>query len=119
MNSYIILHNMETYSRKMLLSSYQREGFEIVYEIDNTVCLKKTETEVDNDTELGMLKVICSQLRRSIRDKAVTADVSDLINSNIERLTANKLSSLKFHDRFNDETRNLVTRLLVGNSDEI
>lgn len=119
MNRYIIIHNMENYSRKMLIASYEREGFSAVYDDEKTVCLKKSDTDVDETIEQGMLKVICSQLKRAVRDKAVSTDVSDIMNRHIERLTANKMSSLKFHDPFNDEVKHLVTRLLIGEDNEI
>lgn len=118
MNKYLILYNLESITQKTLLTSYAKEDYCVIFEDGSLMCLKKSDNVVDPEIEKGMLKVICSQVKRTLRDKSVTADVSKLMNNNIERLTANSLSSLKFHDRFLDETKALVMRLVLD-KDEI
>lgn len=118
MNKYLILYNLESITQKTLLTSYAKEDYYVILEDGSLMCLKKSEDQVDPEIEQAMLKVICSQIKRTLRNRSVTADVSKLMNDNIERLTANRLNSLKFHDRFLDETKALVTRLLLD-KDEI
>lgn len=112
MNHYILLHQTEPWIRRTTLQAYLNDGYSVFFEDARTLLVYMRTDPVDTQTEATLLRLIIRSFRRSIRHSAVL-DLSDLMNKHIARLTDNHCSSLKFHDPFNDELKQLIVRTLV------
>lgn len=111
MNTYILVKNPDTLIMDTLRSAYLNEGYTVhCDEKDILLAVKHTES-ADEDTEKTMLQVICSSLRRL--PGSFTVNLSDLVNRHIQRLTENGCQSLKFHDPFTDELKQICVRLVT------
>ena len=107
-NSYILLAYLEDNLLKNTCKSYLKEGYSELLAHKNVIILKKTDGNVNEDSELKMCSVFISMMNRMRFDRPVVMDISSLINRNIERLESNEFKSLKFNDRFIWEIRQLL-----------
>ena len=94
MNTYILVKTPDTLVSDTLKGAYMKEGYTVYHEDTDILLLVKHSVPVDTDTEKTMLQVICSSLCRY--PGSFTADLSDLVNRHIQRLTENGCQSLKF-----------------------
>ena len=88
------------------------EGFTVFHEDEHTVLLYRHTDPVDAETEETMLRVILSRFHHTTVPRTVL-DLSDVMNRHIARLTEEHCSSLRFHDPFLDELKQLQTRTLL------
>ena len=113
MNEYYLLYNVDTHILNKTRDSYLREGFEIVFEDDKSLVVKRS-TEENEEGEEKILKMIFQRFQRSSIDRPVSLDLSDLINRHLYRLVGNGFKSLKLHDPFIDELDHLITDIRLN-----
>ena len=114
MNKYTLLYRVDPLIRSTMKQGFLSEGWSVFSEDEDTLIMVLHREPVDAGTEEKMLSVIRSRFRRSSAGTAVL-DLSDIMNKHIARLTENQCSSLKFHDPFLDELKQLQVRSLVQN----
>ncbi|MBQ1325800.1 MAG: hypothetical protein IIY52_07305 [Solobacterium sp.] len=113
MNKYTLLYRAEKWMRRTAEQGYLKEGYEVCFKDEDTLLMVLHTAPVDEETERKMLQVILSAFRRSGSAGNAVLDLSDLMNRHIGRLTENQCSSLKFHDPFLDELKQLQIRQLI------
>ncbi len=111
MNTYYLVKSPDPWFLTELENAYLNEGYTVYLRDTDILLLVKHSVPVDTDTEKTMLQVICSSLCRY--PGSFTADLSDLVNRHIQRLTENGCQSLKFHDPFTDELKQICVRLVT------
>ena len=111
MNTYYLVKSPDPWFLTELENAYVNEGYTVYLRDTDILLLVKHSVPVDTDTEKIMLQVICSSLRRL--PGSFTVDLSDLVNRHIQRLTENGCQSLKFHDPFTDELKQLNVQLIA------
>ena len=114
MNKYTLLYRVDPLIRRTMKQGFLNEGWTVFSEDEDTLMLVLHREPVDAGTEEKMLGVILSRFRRSSAGTAVL-DLTDITNRHTARLTENQCSSLKFHDPFLDELKQLQIRTLVEN----
>ena len=114
MNKYTLLYRVHPLIRRTMKQGFLSEGWTVFFEDEDTLMMTLHREPVDAGTEEKMLRVILSRFRRSSAGTAVL-DLTDMMNRHIARLTENQCSSLKLHDPFLDELKQLQVRTLVQN----
>ena len=114
MNEYFLLYNSEPMVIRFTKQAYLEAGFDIYYEDDSALLVKKTPEEKNKNAEDIMLKTILSRFQRSSLDRPVSVDLSPIMNKHIDRLTEENFKNFKFHDLFLDDLRSLVTRAMLN-----
>ncbi len=114
MNEYFLLYNSEAMVIRFTKQAYLEAGFDIYFEDDSAILVKKTPEEKNKNAEDIMLKTILSRFQRSSLDRPVSVDLSPIMNKHIDRLTEENFKNFKFHDLFLDDLRSLVTRAMLN-----
>lgn len=103
---YLLLYKLNEMLKEKILSGYLKDGFNILYENDNVILIKKSDINIiDEDI---YVKVLFSFLNRSkimLKNKRFVSDLTDAFN-----YASKKEGFSKFDNKFEWYIRNIIIR---------
>ena len=110
MENYILLANLEENFLHQSVNALLNEGYTILREQGSYLIMMKGEV---TPTDEKMAEILFSMMKRMRFDVSCYEDVSNMFNSNKERLEKEQFSRLKFNDRFVWYIRQFLAALKV------
>ena len=108
---YLLLYKLDEMLKENLLNGYLKDGFNILYEKDNVILIKKSDINIiDEDI---YVKVLFSFLNRSkvmLKNKSFVSDLTDAFI-----YVSKKEGFSKFDNKFEWYIRNIITKEIVNN----
>ena len=105
---YLLLYNIEPLSKNVLLNSYMKDGFEVIFKTSDYILIKNKNTSIKDEDIY--IKILNSYLKRSIITKKLKGKIIDL--SSAFKYAKTKDGFNKFDNRFDWYIRNIITKEL-------
>ena len=110
---YLLLFNMDKLSNKVFLKSYLDDGFEIVFDTDNSILIKKNNNRIiDEDI---YIKILSSYLNRKKLNSDIKGKIIDLTDA--FKYAESKKGYDKFDNRFDWYIRNTIVKEIIGSNE--
>ena len=112
--SYLLLHNLEEYTYKKILESYEKDGYMIIHKENKDTLIKKSNLIIKDEDIY--IKVLFSQLNKN---KIINNSKGLVIDITKAFLHAYKKNSFdKFDNIFIWHIRNILIRNAIGEENE-
>lgn len=104
--NYILFHNLEKNVKEQLIKNYLQDGYQILYQDDNDIILKKGDREIlDEET---YIQITVSVLKRNRFIKTASGKIVDLSKAFIYAKEKGKYDFL--HNHFDWTIRNILLK---------
>ena len=105
---YILLCNIDSISKNILIKSYQKEGYEIIENINNCILLKYNNNKIID--EEVYIKILYTYLKRSEFKKDINGIIIDLTDA--FKYAESKNGYNKFDNKFDWYVRNTIIKVI-------
>ena len=105
---YILLLNIDALSKNIFLNSYINDGYEIVFDTNNNILLRKNSNSIKD--EETYIKILTSYLKRSEQINTTKRKIIDLTKA--FEYAQKKNGYNKFDNKFDWYIRNIIIKEL-------